>query len=671
MSELRIDTWTMPAAGLGAPSPFVPFRRNTANLVTRDMIDESIAEEETRYIGYGYVEGCLPYTLQDGYDRDRRERTFEALVLENDLLRATFLPELGGRLWSLWYKPQQRDLLFVNPVFQPANMGIRNAWFSGGVEWNFCWIGHTPLTCSSLFAGRTQLSDGTPVLRLWEWERVRQMAYQIDCWLPDGMPALMVRVRLVNPHGREVPVYWWSNAAVEETEDTRVIAPAEKTYRFNYNGTFDMRPYPIRDGSDRSYPLNSPHSGDYFFRIEEGQYPFVATADAAGRGMFHASTSRVIGRKLWVFGTGTGGRRWQEFLNTPGRAYIEIQGGLTRIQSECIPMPPRVEWDWIEAFGALETDPAVAHGDDWARAVQASQQNIEAILPQDRLEEIRIQTREMAEAPIAELLHRGSGWGALEARRRQHANEERGWPESVVFPDDTIEDEQQPWLRLLEEGVLPQAPVNQAPAAYMIQPQWREMLEQAVQNPENDHWLAWLHLGVMYLADKQFDQAREAWETSIAREPNAWAYRHLATLAALQEQPDRSAEMFRKAVEWLPEDTRLVIECGKAMVGTGHDDAWLDLLEKLPPQTRSMGRVRMLEARAALNTGDLDRLPDLLSEGLTVVDLREGETEPTRLWFDYHARRIAGEEGIEIDDALMERVQREFPPPKHLDFRMH
>ena len=61
---------------------------------------------------------------------------FRVAVLENDHLRATFLLELGGRLWSLLHKPTGRELLSVNPVFQPANLAIRNAWFSGGVEWN-------------------------------------------------------------------------------------------------------------------------------------------------------------------------------------------------------------------------------------------------------------------------------------------------------------------------------------------------------------------------------------------------------------------------------------------------------------------------------------------------------------------------------------------------------
>ena len=90
MSELIIGTYTMPAAHLGPENPLPPLDR------------------------------CLPHRLQDDYDRARTEREFRVVMLENEVLRATFLTELGGRMWSLFHKPSNRELLYVNPVFQPG-----------------------------------------------------------------------------------------------------------------------------------------------------------------------------------------------------------------------------------------------------------------------------------------------------------------------------------------------------------------------------------------------------------------------------------------------------------------------------------------------------------------------------------------------------------------------
>ena len=75
------------------------------------------------YPDKGQEGNSLPYRLQDDYDRVRRPRVFKTAVLENEILRATFLLELGGRLWSLVHKPSGRELLHVNPVFQPCNLG--------------------------------------------------------------------------------------------------------------------------------------------------------------------------------------------------------------------------------------------------------------------------------------------------------------------------------------------------------------------------------------------------------------------------------------------------------------------------------------------------------------------------------------------------------------------
>lgn len=58
----------------------------------------------TTYVDKGMVDTMLPYTQQDFYDRQRKMRMFKGIYLENDHLKAVFLPELGGRLWSLWDK---------------------------------------------------------------------------------------------------------------------------------------------------------------------------------------------------------------------------------------------------------------------------------------------------------------------------------------------------------------------------------------------------------------------------------------------------------------------------------------------------------------------------------------------------------------------------------------
>ncbi|RPI58941.1 MAG: DUF5107 domain-containing protein, partial [Planctomycetaceae bacterium] len=187
MSELRIESLVMPAADLGPENPLPPL------LAPRNASTDSMAirwegsAADARTAAYRTRVSALPHRMQDGFNRVRRERAFRTAVLENEILRATFLLEMGGRLWSLIHKPTGRELLYVNPIFQPANLAIRTAWFSGGVEWNCGIIGHSVYTCSPLHAAKVVAPDGTPALRLWEWDRLRGTPYQIDFYLPDGM----------------------------------------------------------------------------------------------------------------------------------------------------------------------------------------------------------------------------------------------------------------------------------------------------------------------------------------------------------------------------------------------------------------------------------------------------------------------------------------------------
>ena len=118
MTAFRVETWSMPAAGLGGENP-LPRLDPLPSVTAGQEVDPGVPPEDARYFGYGVRDGWQTHRQQLDFDRVRRPRAFTALVLENETLRATLLPELGGRLWSLVHTPSGRELLNQPPVLQP------------------------------------------------------------------------------------------------------------------------------------------------------------------------------------------------------------------------------------------------------------------------------------------------------------------------------------------------------------------------------------------------------------------------------------------------------------------------------------------------------------------------------------------------------------------------
>lgn len=670
MSVLRIVDWSMPAASLGPENPLPPLT-SQRDLHAEIEVGPDIPGDMVRNLAYGHVPNVLPYRMQDGYTRDRARRDFRAAVLENEHLRATFMLELGGRLWSLVHKPSGRELLDANPVFQPANLALRNAWFSGGVEWNIGTTGHWPLTCSPLFAARVEQPDGTPVLRLYEWERIRQVPFQIDAYLPDGSPVLFVRVRTTNPHDYQVPMYWWSNIAVPEGTGTRVIVPADHTFRFGYRRSGLSRiPVPSFEGIDFTYPTNLSHSADYFFDIRDGHRPWIAALDREGTGLVQTSTRRLRGRKLFLWGMGAGGRKWQEFLSEPGQAYIEIQAGLARTQMEHLPMPAHAQWSWLEAYGLMEADPDAVHGPDWSRARESVEEALHGLVPRALMDAEHARGAAWEDLPPADVLHCGSGWGALERLRREARGEPSFCSAGLAFRSESLSEAQAPWLGLLRDGAMPALDPDAEPCSYMVQSEWRALLEEAVAAGRGAHWLAWLHLGVMRHYAGERDGAQRAWEASLKQARTPWALRNLAVLAYQDGQLDRAAELYIAACRLRPGLLPLAVECGRTLIAAERAGEWLQLVADLPRPTRGVGRIRLLQAQAALAVGDFAAVERTFAERPVVADMREGEVSLSQLWSDYHERRLSEAEDVPIDDALSARVRREFPVPEEFDFRM-
>ncbi|QUQ64375.1 DUF5107 domain-containing protein [Kutzneria sp. CA-103260] len=664
MSAVYLDTVTLPVAAVGPDNPLPPLA--PPRPVT-PLVDASAADPDmTRNLAYGRPATLLPYTVQDAYTRDLTDRKLAVAVVDNGILRAEFLLDFGGRMRSLVHLPTGRELLHRNPILQPANLALRNAWFAGGIEWNLGTTGHTPLTCAPMHAARVVLPDGIEVLRMWEFERSRELVYQIDAYAPEGSAVLYVHVRIINPNQHEVPAYWWSNIAVPETPGTRVLAPADAAYHLAYDGVLRRVPIPVHDGVDRSYPARGRHAADYFYDIAPHRRRWIAALDADGTGLVQSSTDLLRGRKLFLWGQGTGGRRWQEWLSPPGHPYLEIQAGLARTQLEHLPMPAGAQWSWLETYGLLTADPATTRHPDWDIACAAVEDALHELVPRHLVDAEHDAARRWIDQPPTDRLHTGSGWGALEQLHRSATGDHSLELPGVPFDADTLRREQEPWLTLLATGDIPAPAPLDTPRSYQVSPGWRQRLEHA-----RDNWFTWLHRGVARWHAGEADAARDAWLASLEATANPWALRNLAVHDLRAGRADNAASSLLRASAMTPTVLRaLAVETLQVLLAADRSWEALALVDRLAPDLRADGRIQLLECAAALAAGRLDRAARLVDTGIVVADLREGEDALDQLWFAYHDQLTSHTHSTMPATDRRALVQRVHPLPCRYDFRM-
>jgi hypothetical protein len=600
-------------AGLGPESPLPmvgPLPPATVDL------DADLPGDLRAAASWGAPPNLFPYRAQDGYDRAVEERTLPVVELANEHLRAVFLPGLGGRLWELTDLDRGVPLLHTPPAIRFANLALRNAWFPGGVEWNIGTRGHSPTTCAPL---RTTLLEGPdgPGVRFTELERLRGLVLTIDARLPAGSRVLLDTVRVRNPSAMRVPLYWWSNAAVPETPATRVLAPATSAFRSDAAGRVARVDPTDDDGVDGTWPARTPAARDYFFDIPADADPWVVAADEHGDGLAMLSTRPLRGRKLFAWGGGPGGRRWQDWLNPGGAPYAEIQAGLARTQFEHVPLEPDGEVCWTEAYGNAGLDPA-AVALPWPDAVEHAAARVAALLPRGGLTP-GAGLRETARVAG------GTGWAVLEERRRRADDEPH--EAFAAFSGEPLGPAQQPWSELLATGAFPGA------ADFVSGTSWERRLETAPATADTA-----FHLATMRHARGALAAARVAYASAIAVAPprvEALALRGLALLELAEGAVPAALTALEDACRSLPDEPALLAEAAAVLLEHHAAARAVALLDAAPPALLEHGRLRLLLATALERSGGATRARALL-DGLEVPDVREGDDPLAELWQRLH-----------------------------------
>ena len=159
-----------------------------------------------------------PYPVIEKIFDEKKDKTWQAVFLENEYLKIMILPELGGRVQMAYDKVRQRHFVYYNRVIKPALVGLAGPWISGGIEFNWPQH-HRPGTFTAVDCMIGENSDGSKTVWCSEVERMFRTKGMAGFTLYPDKAYLEINVKLFNGTPRVQTFLWWANPAVKVNDD--------------------------------------------------------------------------------------------------------------------------------------------------------------------------------------------------------------------------------------------------------------------------------------------------------------------------------------------------------------------------------------------------------------------------------------------------------------------
>ena len=304
----------------------------------------------------GFVDGSLDLkTIVD--------RRFKTYVLENRYLKVTLVPEFGGRIISMIYKPTGHEELYRTEVSVPYGMKAGNFYYD--------WL----MVYGGIFPTFPDAEHGKTWLKPWNFEIVRQAADEVTVamsltddfaygaapkqfnkgatglqatyyvTLKAGRAALDARLVLKNPNDKAVDYEYWTCTALAPGSDPRhprtdgaaeIIAPVAAYVTPRWSANIAEGDSSLGDGRYRfeklRYFKNWPTMGIAYATpdMQGGNFWGVINHDNEEGIIRVADNNLTRGLKMWTWGfpSFTGQADARKHPNE-AQPYIELWAGIS------------------------------------------------------------------------------------------------------------------------------------------------------------------------------------------------------------------------------------------------------------------------------------------------------------------------------------------------------
>ncbi|HEX9150530.1 MAG TPA: DUF5107 domain-containing protein, partial [Flavobacterium sp.] len=268
-----------------------------------------------------------PYYRFDGFTDKPIQKEWKVVELENDYIKLTLLPEIGGKVWSAIEKSTGKDFIYNNHVIKFRDIAMRGPWTSGGVEGNYGIIGHTPNCATPVDFTTITRADGSVSCVIGVLDLLSRTSWKLDINLPKDKAYFTTSSFWFNSTELEQPYYTWMNTGIKAAGNLQFIYPG-KNY-LGHDGEYNSWPINKRNGKDLSFYNNNNFGGYKSYHVF-GKYTdfFGGYWHDEDFGMArYSSHDDKPGKKIWIWGLSQQGMIWEKLLTDTDGQYVEVQSG--------------------------------------------------------------------------------------------------------------------------------------------------------------------------------------------------------------------------------------------------------------------------------------------------------------------------------------------------------
>ncbi len=290
-------------------------------------------------------------------------RRYRLILLENDYLQVSILPELGGRIWQVLHKPSGNTMFYQNNVVKPSPWGPphQGGWLGlGGIEWGLPVIEHGYDWGTVWEVSPFTRDDGAVGVTIATPQDGRLLSAQITVTLPPGAAYFEIKPAIRNLAAHSLWFDYWHTAMLapgtenQPSADLHFVVPGSimtvhSTGDTSLPGPRRRFTWPNYFGRDLSRLGNWDHYLG-FFEHPAAHGPFVGVYDPAyDAGVVRAFPAQVV-RGSKVFGLGWRRAIGSEAYTDGNSAYVELHAGLAPSFFHAYHLPEDGLVSWVERW---------------------------------------------------------------------------------------------------------------------------------------------------------------------------------------------------------------------------------------------------------------------------------------------------------------------------------